>query len=98
MESEKQVEQHLVAKTKKYKGMAIKFPAKFNRSWPDRIILLPGGIIGFAELKGTNGKSTLGQLHIIQQLKDLGFTAEILNSRMKVDVFLRDLSKQKPIA
>ncbi len=91
--SEKQVEKHLVTEAKRLGGVAVKFPTIFNRSWPDRILLLPGGKIAFIELKAEDGRATLGQLRIIQYLNELGFTAQVLHSEMAIDVFLRDFTR-----
>jgi Holliday junction resolvase len=43
--------------------------------WPDRLVLAPGGIAVFVELKAPGKEPTDLQLDRIQQLNDLGFNA-----------------------
>ena len=53
---EKQIEQKLVQAVRKSGGMCMKFVSPNFDGMPDRVILLPGGKIAFAELKAP-GKS-----------------------------------------
>ena len=85
---EKLIEAHLVRRAKALGGIALKIPTMFARSWPDRLVLLPGKRIGFAELKSSIGKPTEGQLHVLGFLKGLGFPAEVINSKEGVEAFL----------
>ena len=93
MESEKDIERYLVAQMKERGGVAFKLPATLNRSWPDRLLLFPGGTAAFAELKSTGKKATKGQLHIIEQLRSLGFPAEVLDTKQAVTTYLDAIQK-----
>ena len=48
---EKDIESKLKNKVKKLGGRAYKFVSPGNSGIPDRLIILPGGKVGFAELK-----------------------------------------------
>lgn len=55
---EKQIEQKLVQAVRKIDGMCLKFVSPNFDGMPDRLILLPGGKIAFAELKSPGKKAT----------------------------------------
>lgn len=48
---EKEIEQKLVAEAKAAGGIAAKFVSPGLDGMPDRLVLLPGGKIGFVEVK-----------------------------------------------
>lgn len=50
---EKNIEQKLRITIKKMGGLCLKFVSPSLDGVPDRIILLPGGYVGFAEIKST---------------------------------------------
>ena len=54
---EKQIEDHLRNKVKKLGGRAYKFVSPGNSGIPDRLVILPGGKVGFAELKRPGRKN-----------------------------------------
>ena len=59
MVSEKSIEQKLRTETKKMGGWAVKFSSPGLDGMPDRLVLFPGGKLGFVELKKdetTSGK------------------------------------------
>ena len=58
-------------------GLALKLKIENDRGWPDRTIILPGGFIGFAELKRPKGstKKYEQQKRKIAWLKKMGFPA-----------------------
>ena len=83
---------HLKRKVKDfYKGQVLRLPVQLYRSWPDAVILLPGGKIGFLELKRTGAVPTEGQFHILQKLVNWGFKADWTDSKAGVDLFLEGL-------
>ena len=51
------VEKHLISVTQACGGMCIKFTSPGMSGVPDRIVILPGGKIGFAELKAPGKKA-----------------------------------------
>lgn len=70
---ERTVEQRLVREVKKHGGMAMKFVSPGFDGMPDRIVLLPGGMIGFVELKAPGQKMRPLQVQRKRQLEGLGF-------------------------
>ena len=62
MKSEKQIEQSLVKAVKNMGGIAPKFVSPGFDGMPDRIVLLPHGLMAFVEVK-TPGKK-LSLIHI----------------------------------
>jgi hypothetical protein len=60
----------------KSKGCYVrKFTSPANRSVPDRIIVAPGGAVGFLELKRQGQKPTKAQASEIAALQMMGATA-----------------------
>lgn len=71
---EKEIEAQLVRLVKKHDGLCLKWVCPGWSGVPDRIILLPGGRVIFAELKRPKG-GRLSKLQVWwhQKLKSLGF-------------------------
>lgn len=65
-----------------------------NAGVPDRLVVLPNGKIGFAELKRPGGKTTDLQDIQINRLKNLGCFVMIVDSVDKIDEFIEGLIKQ----
>ena len=53
---ESTIEKHLVAKVKAMGGMAYKFTSPAHRGVADRVVVLPGGVVWFVELKAPGGR------------------------------------------
>jgi hypothetical protein len=60
---EKQIENKLTAAVKKHGGIALKLVCPSFAGMPDRLILLPDGHIGFAELKAPGKKPRRSSSH-----------------------------------
>lgn len=73
-ELEKDLERNLVDRVIRYRGLCLKWVCPGHAGVPDRIVLLPGGKIVFAELKRPRGgrRSPL-QKRWAKTLSDLGF-------------------------
>ncbi|MBE6874160.1 MAG: VRR-NUC domain-containing protein [Ruminococcus albus] len=71
--NEKFIEQKLVKAVKNKGGAALKFVSPGVDGVPDRIVLLPGGRIGFVELKSLGKKMQPLQERRKRQLEALGF-------------------------
>ena len=70
---EKTIEQKLTLSVKKYGGICPKFVSPGFDGMPDRIVLLPGGKMGFVELKAPGQKMRPLQVQRKRQLEGLGF-------------------------
>ncbi|MEE3396983.1 MAG: VRR-NUC domain-containing protein, partial [Succiniclasticum sp.] len=62
MKNEKQIEQKLVTETRKKGGLAVKFVSPSFSGMPDRLVLLPHGVMGFVEVKAPGKKPRLLQV------------------------------------
>lgn len=81
---EKTIEQALVRATKKAGGIAPKLTSPANAGMPDRIIILPGGKIGFVELKAPGKKPRPLQTRQMQRLANLGCMVRTLDNPQKI--------------
>ena len=84
VEREKNIEQYLVRRVKELGGRAYKFVSPGNNGVPDRIVILPGGKIFFAEMKAPGRKTTALQNMQIKRLQDLGQKVYALDSRESI--------------
>lgn len=89
---ERQIEQHLVAAVRKRNGLCPKWVSPGLDGVPDRIILLPGGRVAFAELKAP-GKTLRTQQHYRKvQLERLGFKVYVIDSKEQIGGVLDEIS------
>lgn len=70
---ERDVEKSLVRAVKKLGGLCPKFVSPGMDGVPDRIILMPGARVAFAELKAPGRKMRPLQVKRKRQLESLGF-------------------------
>ena len=76
--SEKSAEKKLCDYVKSKRGRAYKFTSPGQAGVPDRIVVMPGGQIGFVELKSANGRLTENQKVQLSRLIDLGCRVYVL--------------------
>ena len=88
-ESEKVLERKLVKWVKEAKGKCIKLSSQFNTGLPDRMILLPMGIMFYCELKSTGVKPTKMQIIIHEELRALGFRVYVVDNTQGLSEMLR---------
>ena len=81
---EKQIEQKLVRAVKNMGGIAPKFVSPGFDGTPDRIVLLPGGHIGFVEVKAPGEKPRPLQLSRHGLLRRLGFKVYVLDDEQQI--------------
>ena len=84
----------MISQAKQKFGKAYKFVSPGNSGVPDRIIVLPGGKIGFCELKRPGGKTSKLQDVQIKKLKSRGCFVRVVDSYEGVSGFLDDLERQ----
>lgn len=87
--SEKDIERRLAQGVKKLGGKAYKFVSPGNVGVPDRLIVLPGGVVLFAELKASDGRLSPNQRLQMRELTQMGAHVFVLWDAEDVDVFLR---------
>ena len=88
---EKAIEKKLVMAAKRRGGMAVKFTSPGTNGMPDRLVLLPGGRMGFVELKAPGKKPRLVQELRMQQLRRLGFFAVVIDGLEQIGGVLDEI-------
>lgn len=93
---ERDIERALVGMVKRHDGLCLKWVCPGWSGVPDRIILLPGGRVLFAETKRPKG-GTVEPLQVwwSKQLKRLGFTHWFIWSRKDIDALERYIEVMK---
>ena len=89
---ESSIESYLVRKVKEHGGLCYKFVSPGNPGVPDRIILLPGGRIAFAELKAPGKPLRPLQRRRKAQLEALGFRVYVIDNQEQIGGVLDALS------
>ena len=89
---EKIVEEHLVKAVRLMGGLAPKFVSPGLDGVPDRLILLPGGRIAFAELKAPGKTLRPLQKRRKRQLEALGFRVYVIDNTEQIGGVLDELS------
>ena len=92
-ELESSVEQYLRRKVEAAGGRCVKFDPGTYRGWPDRIVLLPCGVIVWVETKRpTGGRVAPAQRIVHEELLRLGQRVVIVWSKEEVDELLEYLT------
>jgi len=81
---ERQVETALVKAVRTAGGMCPKLVSPGTDGMPDRMVLLPGGRIGFVEVKAPGKKERPLQKRRHKQLRALGFYVAVLDDPERV--------------
>lgn len=85
---ESQLEARLVQGVKTLGGIAYKFVSPGNRGVPDRLVVLPGGRLLFAELKADGGRLSRLQAYQLESLRRLGAEVWTVRGENGVQEFL----------
>ena len=88
---EKTVEAKLVAAVKAMGGLAPKFTSPGYDGMPDRLVLLPNGILAFVELKAPGKKLRPLQVRRKTQLEGLGFSVYCIDSPEQIGGVLNEI-------
>ena len=86
---EKHIEQKLVTEVKKADGLCIKLMGMAGI--PDRMVLMPGGKIGFVEVKQKGKKPRAIQEKRIAQLRNLGFKCFVLDDVVNIGGIIHEI-------
>lgn len=81
---ERQIEQNLAKAVKTAGGIALKFTSPGFDGMPDRLVLMPGGHIGFVEVKAPGKKPRPLQEARHRMLRRLGFKVYVLDDEGQI--------------
>lgn len=88
---EKIIEQHLIKAVKNSGGIAPKLVSPGFDGMPDRLVLLPGGKIGFVEVKAPGKEPRPLQVARHGLLRRLGFKVYVLDSPEQIGGILDEI-------
>ena len=89
---ENEVESYLRRKVEKSGGLCVKFLPDFARGFPDRIVLLPRGVLGWVETTRPQG-GVLSPVQKVQHvlLRRLGQRVEVVWTKDQADTLVDSL-------
>jgi hypothetical protein len=87
---EREIEKYCVKRCKEHDILAIKMYGAFFIGIPDRILLAYPRLVWFAEIKRWGKTPTPIQVRVHSILRKLGFPALIIDSKEKVDQFIKE--------
>ena len=82
--NEKDIERKLKRDVEDAGGLALKFTSPGYAGVPDRIVLMPGGMMGFIELKAPGKVMRPLQVKRKKQLESLGFRVFCIDSTEQI--------------
>lgn len=90
---EKAIESYFRTAIQKRGGRALKFVSPGADGVPDRLVLMPGGVAGFAEIKapGKHVRPDGLQAFWLRELSRLGFPAREVSSKAEADEYAKYL-------
>jgi len=84
---EEKIEKRFCDLAKMHGAKCLKLSIISRRGYPDRVLLYPGGRVEFVELKRPGKKPRKLQEKRLRELRDLGFTAEYLDTLELVEAW-----------
>ena len=91
---ESAVERRLTEMLRKRGALCLKFVSPGNPGVPDRIVLLPGGRVIFAELKAQDGRTGALQERQIARMRGLGADVRVLKGVEQVRGFVEEVCSE----
>jgi hypothetical protein len=89
---ESKLEEFLLQQVMLQGGRHVKLGNSGQVALPDRMVLMPGGVVGFVELKRLGERPTPAQQQTLQWLDELGFVAGYADNRQELFAFMDRLS------
>ena len=90
---EKDIERYLVRRAIEHGGKAYKWVSPGHVGVADRIVLLPGGVVWFVELKTVKGCLSPLQQVFAADMRRMGMNYIVIRSKEEVDQWILDLTK-----
>ena len=91
---ERDVEQKLRSEVEKRGGRCFKFLSSVS-GVPDRLLLLPGGLVVFVELKKEGEKPRKLQEVQMRKIRELGFRVRVVDSEQGIQELMREIEDWK---
>lgn len=86
------LELKLVKETRKRGGVALKFVSPSFSGMPDRLVLLPHGVMGFVEVKAPGERPKPLQKSRHAMLREMGFPVFVLDHSDEIPVILDQIT------
>ena len=90
MAREKDLEQKLVRKIKMAGGICYKFMSS-EAGVPDRLVLMPNGMMAFVEMKAPGKKPRPLQEWQMERISKLGFRVEVIDSEEGIEELAKEM-------
>jgi hypothetical protein len=85
MDRESVVEAYLRRRAEALGGVCKKFIPDYARGWPDRVLLLPGGVLCWVETKAEDGVVSAAQAVAHEDLRRLGQRVAVVWTKEEAD-------------
>lgn len=95
---ESKIEAWLNGQIKMAGGKSYKFVSPGNPGVPDRIYILPGNKIYFAELKQVTGKLSQIQIWQREQFKKLGVEVRVIYGMEQAEEFIKEIRDEAKVS
>lgn len=90
---ESEIERYLRRQVEARGGRCVKFNPENNRGWPDRIVLLPGGVLVWVELKRPKGGVIAPAQYVAHEdLRRLGQHVCVVRTQEEVDRLIEEIT------
>ena len=86
---ERDIERYLVRRAIEHGGKAYKWVSPGHVGVADRIVLLPGGVVWFVELKTVKGRLSPWQKVFAAEMRRMGMNYIVIRSKGEVDELLQ---------
>ena len=83
-----------MTETRKKGGLAVKFVSPSFSGMPDRLVLLPHGVMGFVEVKAPGKKPRLLQVSRHAMLREMGFQVFVLDAMEDIPGLLQKIMEE----
>ena len=88
---ERDIEKWLRRQVESLGGLAFKFTSPGNDGVPDRLAVLPGGLIYFVELKTDRGRLSPLQVWLQDRLRQLGVNVAVIRGMDEAVEFIEEV-------
>ena len=86
---ERDIERYLVRRAIEQGGKAYKWVSPGHVGVADRIVLLPGGVVWFVELKTATGRLSPWQKVFAADMRRMGMNYVVIRSKEEVDAWIK---------